>query len=101
MTRRQKELIGIVVSFLIGILTNIATGSIPEEWKPYLWLSWVPLGLCLVVVVGLPFARDRSEQPNNEGGLSKQRRNRVVMLNRVRATWIDGVLHRSLYDEVR
>ncbi len=37
MTRRQKELAGIVLTFLIGVLTNVATGSLPESWKPYLW----------------------------------------------------------------
>jgi DNA polymerase III delta prime subunit len=59
MTRRQKELAGLVLTFFIGVLTNVATGSLPEEWKPYLWLSWVPLGVCVVVVLALQFVPER------------------------------------------
>jgi len=49
------------LTFLIGVLTNVATGSLPEAWKPYLWLSWAPLGVCLIVVIGLQFVRARGE----------------------------------------
>ncbi|MFL5805429.1 MAG: NACHT domain-containing protein [Roseiflexaceae bacterium] len=67
MTRRQKEVVSLVLTFLIGALTNVATGSLPDEWKPYLWLSWVPLVVCFLVVLVLQFVPERTAaaQPNN------------------------------------
>jgi hypothetical protein len=66
MMRRQKEVLILILTFLIGALTNVATGSLPEEWKPYLWLSWVPLSVCLVVIIGLQFVRERGEPSDDE-----------------------------------
>jgi hypothetical protein len=47
-----KKAIGIVLlvlSVFIMITVNVATQTLPEGFRPYLWLSW-PLLLILVVI---------------------------------------------------
>ena len=78
-----------MLTFLMGILTNVATGALPEEWKPYLWLSWVPLVLCFVIVVALTFIRERETT-------SAATSSRSRMLDKVEAFWVKGILEKSL-----
>ena len=109
MIRRLKEATSLVLTFLIGALTNIATGSLPEEWKPYLWLSWAPLGACFLIVLILQFApeqrgrwgrADAQQAGDDQTITSLRRRNRSRMLQKVRDFWIRGVLERSLFEAI-
>jgi WD40 repeat protein len=45
-------LIGII-SYVASLTTNIATETIPDEWKPYLWISWPILFLCVYLSIRL------------------------------------------------
>jgi hypothetical protein len=52
-TRSYTQIAVLILGILIGLLGNVATGSLPDKWKPYLWLSWVPLGVCILIVLVL------------------------------------------------
>ena len=80
MTRRQIEVASLVLTLLIGGLTNVATGALPDALKPYLWLAWVPLGICVIVVVALQFiperaadARPRTDHADRDAGSTNAR----------------------------
>lgn len=70
MQRRLTEITIIILGILIGGLTNVATGVLPDmlppEWKPYLWLSWLPLGLFIVFVIILEWRASRDGPPAPE-----------------------------------
>jgi len=42
-----------LLAFLIGIITNIATSVLPALIQPYLWLSWLILGLLIILYLGI------------------------------------------------
>src|SRR6476469_369790 len=71
MRRRLTESTIVILGILIGALTNIATGVLPDmlpaDWKQYLWLSWVPLGVIIVLVVVLEWRVSRDEPPSTMG----------------------------------
>jgi hypothetical protein len=54
-----------VLAVLIPLVSNIASNTLPEEWKPYLWLSW-PL-LVILVILGAILSRwhARKTETNN------------------------------------
>ena len=52
-TRSYTQIALLILGILIGLLGNVATGSLPDKWKPYLWLSWVPLGVCILILLVL------------------------------------------------
>jgi tetratricopeptide (TPR) repeat protein len=55
-----------VVSFMGGILGNIATGVIPEIWTPYIWLAW-PLTLIFAIVsIGLTIWQARLDAKHRD-----------------------------------
>jgi WD40 repeat protein len=51
-----------LISGLGGILGNIASGVLPEAWKPYLWVAWPLFGVCLLAGIGLVVWQIRLEQ---------------------------------------
>jgi hypothetical protein len=63
--RRLNKITIIFLGILTGALTNVATGVLPDmlpaEWKGYLWLSWVPLVVCIVLVLVIEW-RARQDQ---------------------------------------
>jgi len=42
-----------LLAFLIGVITNIATSVLPALIQPYLWLSWLILGLLIILYLGI------------------------------------------------
>jgi hypothetical protein len=50
-TRSFTQIASLILTTLIGLLGNVATGSLPDRWKPFLWFSWAPLGACLLIMV--------------------------------------------------
>jgi len=70
-----------VVSFLGGLAANVATGSLPEAWRPHLWWAWPITGLFFLLTVGLAFARPG----NNESHESQLQRQRALVLRRIQA----------------
>jgi tetratricopeptide (TPR) repeat protein len=67
MRRRLTEITIVILGILIGALTNVATGVLPEmlpaEWRQYLWLSWLPLGVVVLLVVVLEWRASRDPPP--------------------------------------
>jgi energy-coupling factor transporter ATP-binding protein EcfA2 len=60
-----------VVSFLGSLAANVATGSLPEAWRPHLWWAWPITGLFLLLTVGLTVAeRDEESQLQRQRGLA-------------------------------
>jgi hypothetical protein len=53
MTRSYTRIAVLILGVLIGLLGNVATSSLPDKWKPYLWLSWAPLGVCILILLVL------------------------------------------------
>ena len=66
MTGLSKEIIVLILTALLGIFTNIATSVLPGKFKPYLWLSWVPLVICVVVLIVLQFIPEPPPKPEPE-----------------------------------
>ena len=89
-----------VLTFLAAIFTNIATGILPESWKPHLWLAWPLAALVTSVSIWLTIRGSALEDGSTPVPPSLAQRNRQAMLKRVRLDWIDGVLRKSLYREV-
>ncbi len=65
MKRRLTEISIVILGILIGILTNVATGALPDmlplEWRNDLWLAWVPLAIAILVVLVLEWRASRGE----------------------------------------
>ncbi len=40
-----------LVSAASGIIGNLATSAVPEEWKPYLWIAWPAFGVFLLIAI--------------------------------------------------
>lgn len=72
MKSRLKEILALLLTFLIGVLTNVATDTLPEAWKPYLWIAWLPLVGCIFVIIGLELISD-SEPPVSSTPLETRR----------------------------
>lgn len=89
-----------IISFLSAILTNIATGVLPENWDPYLWLAWPLAALATSISIWLTVRHSEREDRSAAIPLSLAQRNRQAMPKRVRLYWIDGVLRKSLYGKL-
>jgi hypothetical protein len=64
---RGRSYVFILVSLtllaaLSGILSNIVSSTLPETWKPHLWLAWPLLGLFMIITTGLVILQTRIEQ---------------------------------------
>src|SRR5574341_770020 len=107
MARTSKILLLIVavevLATLIAVVTNVATGALPDAWHPYLWLAW-PV-LVVLVIVGLLVAvqlhRAGEQSGTRTAAISRERADysRTQMLKQVRELWIENVLDHSLYHQ--
>src|SRR6266542_1534152 len=61
MSRRWTIAIGILLSALIGTFTNIATGTLSDDWKPYLWLSWLLMIVCILAMIFVEWRAARQD----------------------------------------
>ena len=86
------------LAFFIAALTNIATGVIPEAWKPYLWIAWPLAGIFTLVSIWYALHERRSADVQR---ITVHSKDRTAMLRLVQITWIDGVLKQSLWNEAR
>src|SRR6266545_8153628 len=72
MKRRLTEISIVILGILIGVLTNVATGELPNmlppEWRDDLWLAWVPLGVAVLVVIVLESRASRDEGSSTGSG---------------------------------
>ena len=108
MKRHRLPIMLGLLSFLcltiISALTNVATTLVPQN-TPYLAYVLPALGVAIVVGGGLSvwlyWAERRAELPAADLPADQLSRNRQIMLGKVRATWIEGVLLKSLYQEMR
>lgn len=41
----------IIVAAVVGIISNVASGALPEDWKPNLWLAWPLLAVVLLISI--------------------------------------------------
>src|SRR5215217_9162841 len=57
MTRRRTgsalAVVAGLVAVLLAVATNVATSSLPEAWRPYLWIAWPGMGLLAVLSIAL------------------------------------------------
>ncbi|HVK23895.1 MAG TPA: hypothetical protein VM677_21285 [Actinokineospora sp.] len=87
--------IAYVLGALVAIVTNVATGVLPESWRPHLWIAWPVLGVLLIGGLVLALRAHRAEA--GPVGADRAAFSRKAMLAQVRTVWIDGVLDQSLY----
>ena len=50
-----------LVTGLSGILSNILSSTLPESWRPYLWLAWPFFSIFMLVTIGLVVWQARIE----------------------------------------
>ncbi|GGK74978.1 tetratricopeptide repeat protein [Mangrovihabitans endophyticus] len=51
-SRSVTLLLSVTAALLLPMATNVATGTLPVAWQPYLWLSWPAAALlCALVVI--------------------------------------------------
>ncbi|CAL9428226.1 hypothetical protein SUDANB95_01982 [Actinosynnema sp. ALI-1.44] len=86
-----------VLTAFATVLTNLATEVVPESWRPHLWIAWPVLAVAVVVGVVLAVRLYRAGERSGPVGPERAAFARRGLLARVRATWINGVLDRSLY----
>ncbi|CAM3298180.1 NACHT domain-containing NTPase [Kibdelosporangium persicum] len=96
-SQTRAVVLGVVCVGLLGVVTNVATGALPESWNPYLWIAWPLLLVVLGVLVTMEIRRVRPEQNH----LHSSPRSRELLIDRVRRYWIRGVLDGSLYQKAR
>jgi hypothetical protein len=85
--------LGVLCLGALSIVTNIATGTLPPPWSPYLWLAWPALPVLLGAAAVIEVRRARGDR-GADGAESP--RARVVLLDRVHRYWVRGVLEQSL-----
>ncbi|NBE85243.1 NACHT domain-containing protein [Micromonospora rubida] len=98
MRRVTTVVLTVVCVTLLGVVTNVATGVLPDRWSPYLWVAWPLLAFVATALTVVEVRRAR--EPGPVGGASAARARRVL-LDRVRRYWITSVLDRSLHMEAR
>jgi hypothetical protein len=99
--RQQRLLIAViaatgfitVLTALAGTLSTNTRGAAPT---PYLWLVWPVTIIFGGVSAGLGVWQYRSSQQGPNMTPDQAQRNRRLMLDRVKAIWIDGLLQSSL-----
>jgi len=55
-----------LISSLGGVLGNIASGILPDDWKPYLWLAWPLFFTTIVLGILISIWQSRMYQQNGE-----------------------------------
>ncbi|MFC8846506.1 MULTISPECIES: NACHT domain-containing protein [unclassified Micromonospora] len=98
MRRVTMVVLSVVCVTLLGVVTNVATGALPDEWTPRLWLAWPALAVVVVALMVVEIRRARESAPVTGVTATHARR---VLLDRVRRYWITSVLERSLHQEAR
>ncbi|MDO3703603.1 NACHT domain-containing protein [Micromonospora sp. C28SCA-DRY-2] len=94
----SRVVLSVICLALVGVVTNVATGALPEGWSPYLWLAWPLLILLVLVLVAVEVLGAREPRGAAPAGAARARR---VLLERVRRYWVTSVLDRSLHEEIR
>jgi hypothetical protein len=91
-----------LLTLALAITVNMATDALPESWKPLLWLAWPLLALEVVASVGLAARLHRTTEFGSGSAITADRADylRGALCRRVRRIWIDGVLHKNLYQRV-
>ena len=54
-------LVSAISLLLLPIAVNVASGSIPGPWRPYLWLSWPSAGLLAALLGVIESRRSRKK----------------------------------------
>ncbi|MER7272048.1 NACHT domain-containing protein [Micromonospora carbonacea] len=98
MRRVTTVVLSVVCVTLLGVVTNVATGALPDGWTPHLWLAWPALAVVVVALMVVEIRRSREPTPATGVAAAHARR---VLLDRVRRYWISSVLDRSLHQEAR
>jgi hypothetical protein len=83
----------LLLTVLIGVFTNIATGN---AWGEHTWVAWALLALCVGGAVGLTVRQIQLERGETTATVTPET-NRGKMLKKVNDFWIEGVLNQSLY----
>jgi WD40 repeat protein len=81
-------LIGIF-SYLASIATNVATNTIPDEWKSYLWVSWPILFFCAYLAIRLSVQQYQMEN-RLTNRLGKNEVRWWQFLRMIRQLWFGG-----------
>ena len=106
MSRKYRDAIILTLIGFVGAANTILAGIIPNElpyqWKPYLWWS-LPLFVVLTFA-GIALAIIQFKNPDKISSgisLNQEKRNRQAMLKLVQDLWVEGVLRKSIYREIR
>lgn len=95
-----------LLTVVIGLLSGFAPSELPQAAMPYLRFIWPTLGVATLLFVGLTVwltirqSYDEHEEmaPRSERQQRLiEKQNRQLMLERMRAFWITGVLEHSLH----
>ncbi|MEV0600096.1 NACHT domain-containing protein [Streptomyces sp. NPDC050315] len=103
MRRFSRATLGLVLvtAFLLPVATNLATGAVPEQVVPYLWLSW-PVALVLALVAAFVEARRGPPEAEPDGGDgtagdARERRTLAQLAATVRQQWEEEAGIRMLH----
>ncbi|WP_051580031.1 NACHT domain-containing protein [Pseudonocardia acaciae] len=93
----------VLVTVLLPVVINLATGTVPDEWRPWLWLAWPAAGVLGVVAVVLETRRQRSRpdpapadstEPADDG--ARLDLAAAALATAVREQWTEEAAHRGL-----
>lgn len=93
----------ILLNVMIAVVTNIATGILPEQIKPYLWLSWPILGVLVLIYIYLNWLSTKSQSfqgPSSRAKMLAQKALRTAAQRvtiRMRLAWILEYVIQSIY----
>lgn len=88
-----------VLTALIAIVTNVATGVLPDAWQPYLWIAWPVLAALVLSGIPLVIYLRRTDAGHPAVTDDRAEFSRKAMLAQVRTMWVNGVLTQSLYQQ--
>jgi len=84
MSRNRSYVVVLVLLTLVaglsGVLGNVASGTLPVAWQPYLWLAWPLFAILLLATVGLAVWQARLERKITMSGETEQERPTPVLL---------------------
>ncbi|MEU8661370.1 NACHT domain-containing protein, partial [Actinoplanes philippinensis] len=90
-----------LLAVALAITTNVATNALPDSWRSHLWLAWPLLAALVVASVVLAVGLHRTTKAATGSAPTSDRADyfRDALCRQVRRVWIDGVLHKNLYQQ--
>jgi hypothetical protein len=86
-----------LMTVLLPVVINLATDTVPDEWRPWLWLAWPAAGVLGIVAVVLETRPPAPEPPPvTEGDDARLELAARALAEAVRRQWSEEAAHRGL-----